>query len=1415
GVERVGLDESFFELGGHSLLATQAVSRLREVCGAEVGLRRLFERPTVRGLSEAVEEARRGGVAADAGPVRGGREAGGAAVLSFAQQRLWFLEQLQPGGSAYNLPHAMRLSGALDRDALGKALSEIVRRHEVLRTSFVASDGEPVQVISPAATFGLRVVNLDDRPGAERERELRRLCQAEAQRPFDLSTAPLLRATLFRLADDDHVLLLVMHHIVTDGWSHAVLTAELTALYEAFRQGRPSPLGELPVQYADYAAWQRARLGGEALERDLGYWKRQLAGVAPLLELPTDRPRPTLPDLKGASRSAMLPRELGEALNALSRREGTTLFMTLLAAFQTLLYRYTGQRDITTGTPIAGRTHTELERLIGFFVNTLVLRTDFSGDPSFSELLARVREVCLGAYDHQDVPFEKLVEELQPERDLSRTPLFQVMFVLQNVPLEQLKLEGLTLGAVEVEDAAAKFDLLLTVVETRGGLHCLLKYKAALFDGETIERMLGHFRVLLEGVAADPGRRVSALPILTEAERETLLSGWNRTARDYARDRTINRQFEEQVARTPDAVALGSAQGPLTFAQLNERANQLAHHLRSLGVGPESRVGLYMARSPEALTAVLAVLKAGGAYVPLDASYPKERVGYMLRDAGAALVLTQRRLRAQLPDDAGHVVSLDDEWELIGRGPRDNPTNLVGPDSLAYVIYTSGSTGLPKGVMVQHRSALNLAAALQRLVYDGGGGRPRRVGLNAPLTFDASVKQLVMLLNGHSLHLIPEEVRGDGEAFLRHLELQGIDAFDCTPSHLEMLTQAGLTRSLKSAVVLVGGEPIGERLWKEMADSPGITFFNVYGPTECTVDATACAAGESPERPVIGRPIDNVRVYVLDAGLQPVPVGVRGELYIAGDGLARGYLNRPALTAEKFIPEPFSGLPGGRMYRTGDAARFLPDGRIEFSGRVDRQVKVRGFRIEPGEVEAALGRHPSVLDAVVLGLEDGAGDKRLVAYVVAEGGGEAAVGGGELQEFLRESLPAHMVPSAFTFVDALPLSSHGKVDVRALPAPDWTRAAGGAGFVAPRDWTELQLAQVWEETLGVAPVGVSDSFFDLGGHSLMAVRMMARARQRLGRPLPLAALFEEPTVRHLARIARTQVGAGREPSLVPLRRGGDGPPLFLVHPVGGRVFCYVELARHLEPGRTLYGLQSQLTEDGRPAHARVEAMAASYLEEVRAVQRGGPYSLGGWSMGGVVAFEMTRQLRARGEEVRMLALIDSMLFRYGGGDPAADGGAEEADEAPLLLSFARDLGIPPEETPLPPEELARMGPRQRLAHLLERARASGVLPADVDLSVIGGLYELFKNNHGAMRAYLPEAYAGRALLIRAAEGDRALRAEQARGWAGLVGDLEVRESPGTHYTMVRDPHAGALAARLQEYGSRLEREAAEEGLQLL
>jgi len=1626
--------------------------------------------------------------------------------LSFAQQRLWVIDQLEPGSSAYNIPLAEHISGTLNVAALEQSFNELVRRHESLRTTFKISAGQLVQVINEPQRLRLEVTDLSRLPEAEREREAARESHEEAQQPFDLVHGPLLRVRLLKLDEEEHLLLLTMHHIVSDGWSMEVFVRELTTLYNAFSENRPSPLTELPLQYVDFALWQREWLKGEVLEQQLAYWRQQLSGALPVLSLPLDRPRPPVRTTRTSHEAVAIPEDVRIALRQIGQRESATMFMTLLAAFKILLARLSGQSDIIVGTPIAGRSRAELENLIGFFVNTLVLRTDLSGDPTFRELLQRVRSVSLGAYKYQDLPFEKLVDEVKPERDPSLTPLFQVMFMFEKREVGESELSGLQFTPAHAENESGKFDLTLGMIESEESLHAVLRYNMDLFNSATVKRFLGCFETLLSGIAEDPDRRISQLALLTKVERVEVIERCHRTAVRFPA-RCAHQLFEDQVEQKPNATALIFAGQRLSYRELNAKANKLAHYLRGLGVGPEVLVGICVERSVEMLVAVLGVLKAGGAFVPLDPSYPDERIEFMLDDAGVSIILTvgaalrgrphrpatpvaeNGRPRKAAPTKTT-IVFLDFDWPRIEAFSDENVQTNVSLDNLAYAIYTSGSTGRPKGVLLQHRGLTNLALA-QAKVF--GVSQTTRVLQFASFSFDAAVSEIFKtLLSGATLVLANAESLLPVMPLLNLLREQRITMVTLPPSVLAVLPNDDLP-DLRT--VISAGEACSAEIAASWS-SGGRRFLNAYGPTEITVCATCTEPLDGNSKPSIGKPIANTESYVLDSNLEPVPTGVIGELYIGGAGVARGYLGRPELTAERFVPHPFPREAGQRLYRTGDLACLRVDGQLEYRGRIDQQVKVRGFRIELEEIESVLAQHPGMRDVVVLAREDTPGDKRLVAYVVLAVGAKHDVG--QWRAWLNQKLPDYMLPSAFVALEAFPVTSSGKVNRVALPAPDASRPAQEQAYVAPRDQLERLLVDLWQSVLGLEELGVNDNFFDVGGDSIKGAILINRLQQLLGEYVYVVAIFDAPTVAQLAnylrrhyptavnklsgiavatgkitgtRINRDQIAAFRQliptlpelpsklksasknppavfvlspprsgstllrvmlgghpklfappelellsfntladrktefgerfafwlegtiralmqlkqcsaeaakaimeeceaeqlttqqfyarlqswlsdrilvdktPSyaldleilrraesdfentryihlirhpfamirsfeearleqvffrhehnferrelaeliwllsqenilrfletvpaerrlqvhfeqlvkepepvlreicdflgleyvaamaapyqaqeqrmvdgihplskmlgdvkfhehktveaatadrwrqqlasgdqlanetwtiaerlgyprlevekkrrewspLVELRPGDRKSPLFFVHPVGGNVMCYAQLARHLGPEQSFYGLQSfGLAEDQSPL-TDISEMARRYLEALRRVQPEGPYLLGGWSMGGLIAFEMVQQLQRAGQEIALLALLDSQT-------PASFGETDINDEA-LLRYFKSD-----------------------------RNALYGADWDGPDSDQLSRLFQVFRANVHAMMSYEPKRYAGRITFFRASDRRADAPEDPIDEWKSLAADgVEVHLAPGTHHTMLKEPAVLVLA----------------------
>jgi amino acid adenylation domain-containing protein len=1130
----IDINQPITRYGIDSLSAIELTYRLEQSLGVKVEMVSFLEGASIAKLAEHVRASLNATPSADDAqpqtePVAA-QNLNGEHPLSYGQKSLWFMHRLSPESTAYNIPCAMRIEGELDVTLLREVFQSLTDRHAALRTVFdISQQGEPVQRVSPNAS-----VRFEEQDATTwDEATLHQHLSEAANRPFNLSTDSLLRVSLYRISAQEHVMLLVMHHIITDFWSLSILMQELSALYQAKRAGRPLSLEPLPLQYTDYVDRQRSLLEGAEGERLWSYWERQLAGQLPVFDLPAGRTRPPTQTFRGASVSFQLDPELAAGLKALAREKDATLYTILLTAFVTLLHRYSGQEEILVSSPTTGRSGSELSGLVGYFVNPVVVRANITGSQTFKDMLEHVRERVLATLAHQQYPFALLVERLGLERDPSRSPLAQVMFALQRTPdggegalaawaLNEagasMEMGDLRLESISVERQSAQFDLTLMMAEEKGRLLGSLKYNTDLFDESLISEMAAHFCTLLRGVVKEANRPIATLPLLGDEEQEQILREWNETQADYARDKTFSQLFEEQAARTPLALAVEYGTEQLTYAQLNSRANQLASYLQSEGLRPEERVGICLSHSLEMVVALLGVLKAGGVYVPLDPAYPSERLALIIRDAEIRLLLSRSDLFELPAGFDARLILLDREREAIDSRSDENPPQQTLPGNLAYVIYTSGSTGKPKGVMVEHRSIINLWTALERAVYSSYGGAALRVGLNAPLIFDASVKQIAALLGGHSLHPIPEEKRGDGNALLSYVEQHKLDALDATPSHVELLLGAGLLRNSEPSLklLLVGGEAINNRLWQTMAEAqPGIGFFNVYGPTECTVDTTACEIRKATPLS-IGRPLANVRTYVLDQKLQLLPAGVPGELHVAGAGLARGYLNRPALTAEKFIPNPFSDSPGERLYKTGDLVCYESNGEIRFLERIDRQVKLRGFRIELGEIEEALREHQSLSDAAVLLVSDEVGEKCLVAYVVSNQQANDVTG--ELRSYLKGKLPAYMIPQFFVTLEALPRTTSGKVDRMALPPPERVKLLQPEDSSSePRTPVEELLSVIFAQMLGLDEVGLYDNFFELGGHSLLATRLISQLQDIFPTDVPLLTLFfEDPTVAGLA-----------------------------------------------------------------------------------------------------------------------------------------------------------------------------------------------------------------------------------------------------------------------------------------------------------
>jgi len=1302
---------------------------------------------------------------------------------SFAQRRLWFIEQLQPPSALYNMWVALRLRGPLDQAALGRALTALVRRHEALRTTFAEVDGEPVQVISAPAEFPLRVEPLE---GAD-SGELKRLLTREVTHPFDLARGPLFRARLVQLGPAENVLVLVLHHIISDAWSMSVLYRDLSALYAAESSGQSAELEPLRLQYRHYAAWQRERLQGAVLEEELSYWRNQLAGAPPLLTLPTDRPRPAVRRYQGSNESLELPRALADALRTLGRAEGATPFMTLLAGFAVLLGRSSGQSEVVVGTPIAGRTQTELERLIGFFINALPLRLSLAGAPSFRTLLRRVREVALGAYAHQELPFERLVEELQPPRSLQHHPVFQVIFALQNAPGGSLQLPGIEVERIPVGGDGVKFDLGLYVSEGPE-LRVSAAYDRELFEPTTVTRLLDRYRTLLEQASRYPDLPVDELAIMSDRERHQLLVDWNDTRSALPEQESIPELFEVQVRARPEATALVFDGGSISYRELDRRAARLGRRLVQAGVALESRVGVLLERSPELVVALLAVLKAGGAYVPLTPDIPAARAQGMLRDADARVLITTADLAASFGPFDGTLIELD--HEELEAGDVVQPPQQPGRENLAYVMYTSGSTGTPKGVAVTHENVIRLVCGARFACLDAS----ETFLLFAPVAFDASTLEIWgPLLNGGRLVIAPPGLlRLDelGETLRRHR----VTTLWLTSAFFNLMVDERCGDFAGIRQLMTGGEVVSpEHVARVRREVPGCRIINGYGPTETTTFATTAPIDALPTDGAqlpIGGPIQNTRVYVLDRNLRPQPVGVVGELFIAGAGVARGYQKEPALTAERFLPDPFTGEPGSRMYRTGDLVRWRADGAIDFLGRRDHQVKIRGFRVEPGEVQSHLAAHPNLRAVAVTTRQADGGAHELIAYVVRAP--DAAVSSEELRQFLRGSLPAYMIPSTFVWLDRLPLNSNGKVDFAALASPDpsngegtgqdrATKAESTVAAASPSDLegrttTELTLGAIWSALLGVDRIKRNDDFFELGGHSLLAVKLFGRMEQTFGIRLPLATLFHSPTLSALAgeidRAARLSKPERR--ALVPLQPLGSRPPIFLVHNIWGDLLEYRGLAQRLGTDQPVFGFEAPVAEDGASDVRTMEEIARSYVDELRRFQSEGPYLLCGYCAAGALALEMGRQLRASGAAVPLLAIIDGASPGYH--RPRSPAVRLTRAVNSFRKRLIRNLKLLPGVAPADLTDFLR----DRANKIL--VRALGMPAYRLSVRLRRPLLPVLRERHGvlahATRAYRPGRFDG-VITLLLSHRPSAKSGTPTLGWEELAdgGDNRPRESP--------------------------------------
>jgi amino acid adenylation domain-containing protein len=1314
------------------------------------------------------------------------------APASAGQRQLWLHDRLYAHDGTYNIPLGVRLRGILDHDVLRRSFNEVVRRHEILRTAFAQEGDDLLQVIVDEVVAPLPLIGVDQPTPDESLDWVRAQFQADGATPFELSQSPLIRARLYRLAPTDHVLTFVVHHSAFDGWSVDVLLAELGAIYTAFSNGHPSPLPDLQIQFADFAEWQRQLIesGGfaEALERT----RQRLSGAPTHIELPIDHPRRLVGGRKGGLLARETSAELRRALNDLARQEGVTLFMVLMSGFAALLHRYSGQDDLLVAAPVAGRTRQEVEPLIGFFVNTVLLRMRLEGNPTFRELLGRVRSAVIEGYADQETPFDLVSRVVQPTRSATDTSALQVMLALQSATTNPTSFGACDASLIWEHNGTAKFDLLLNVVENAAGLQLELEYDSELFESSTIERWLQHYETLLLAAVADPARPIDVLPLLPTQEHQLIVERWNSTAIAYPADSMLHTMMERQAQRTPELMAVECEGQSLTYRELDRLSNQLSHRLRALSVGPEILVGVCLERSLALVVSLLGILKAGAAYVPMDPEYPAERLAFMLEDAEAPVLITTRALAARVATGTTKVVLIDEEWDRLRTEPATKPDEHATPDNLAYMIYTSGSTGRPKGALNTHRAICNRLLWMRDLFSIGPG---TVILQKTPVSFDVSVPELFLpFATGARMVLAKPGGHRDPAYLIDLVARRSVTMMHFVPSMLRVfLDQPDVERCRTLTHVMCSGEALPADLCAAFLKRLSCGFYNLYGPTETAVEVTFWDCRQPSHTPTvpIGRPIANTQMYVLDAHLQPTPIGVPGELYIGGVQVGRGYHKRAELTAQRFIPDPFTGGTG-RLYKTGDRCRWLSDGTIDFLGRLDRQVKVRGFRIEPGEIEDALRTSGLVRDAVVEVRTD-VEIPRLAAYVVPAAGTNPTPG--DLREYVKQRLPDYMVPSEFAFLAELPLMANGKIDRASLPR----LTAGDAP--RPEDVTfanevEAELARIWTEVLGVPTVKPTDDFFLLGGHSLLAIKLFSRMRETMGVELPFGLLLRHPTIAELAKaVEGYRAQAVTQPSVVALRESGTRPPLFLVHGVGAEIWSYMALTRHLGEDQPVYGLQPVALPD--ESTVTVGQLAARYVEEIKSVAPDGPFFLAGHCSGAATALEMARLLSAQGDRVALVAIVDYWVF-------------DTSERRPLrrLVDFLENL------PPWIAEDLAKVGPATILGRIRSKLR---LFSARLRLKFGGGKGPDIRDRLGMWRfpeyqtrsleryfdafaAHRPQPYDGDVLVVRAkARALFAPRQSDDMGWSRVInGKVTVREIHGSHETIMSEPLVKGLALVLRD-----------------
>ncbi len=1353
----LSVDEKFFLLGGHSLLAIQMITRIRTQFQIELTLSDIFSYTTIKELAGYINSKKKNPIELPVRPTCKRRQAGSSNVLSFAQERLWFLDQLQPESSFYHIVRGLHLRGAVNLAALKKAFCDLIVRHESLRTIFTRENDHLKQTIIEHENFpfdaAIEVIQASSIEKASAQ------AAQYAKIPFDLSAAPLLRVKIFQILPDEYLIVMLMHHIITDDWSMGIINHEIGIMYQAAMTNKTPALIPLPIQYADYSSWQREWLQGTPLQQQLRFWRNQLNDLT-TLEFPTDYPRPPIQTFVGSQCPVSLSPALTKQIRQLSLQANVTLFTALFSVFTLILGRYSRQEDIVVGTPVAGRLNQEIENLVGFFVNTLVLRSNLAGQPDFMTLLQRNHHMALASFANQDAPFEKVVETVDPARDPSRSPLFQIMFVLQNAPQHEWDIVDVNVTPYPLKLNIAKFDLTLLLSEHKDQISGVIEFNTDLFKAETIQCLWLHYTNLLQQVVTQPLVPVTQLSMLTDLEQKKVLIDWNQTDCNYSYDTTLHQLFEEQVQRTPNHIAVTYLDSQLTYRELNSRANQLAHYLRkNHNLQPDSLVPIIVDKSIEMIVGLLGVLKAGSAYVPINPSLPQERIRYMLDDCKASLVLIQEhiaeKMQAFAADDNDKLVYLllDRDWKNIADYSQENPQSLSGPHNLAYLIYTSGSTGQPKGVMIEHGGIVNTLLSQIPLFQISNTSRTLQF---ASFSFDSAVGETFRtLLSGATLVLNPAALNTPGEVLAETLERQQISIVTLPPAALELLP----VRKYSTLRTLVSA---GEACTADLMNRWAVDYrcINAYGPTEISICATLAVCKISANKPSIGKPLANVLVYVLNEYMQPLPINVRGELYIGGPGVSRGYLNLPELTQSKFIANPFSTNPAARLYKTGDMVRWLPDGSLEFLGRDDDQVKIRGFRIELGEIERQLQSHADIAQSVVLRKET-EHDAKLIAYLTPAN--LAVLNPNELRDFLSARLPDYMLPNAFVIMEKLPMTTNQKIDKKALLMTPITTLSSEKKYQHPRNQMEFQLVKLWKNILKVDSVGIRENFFALGGHSLLLVSLLIQIEKIFNKKLPISLIYAKPTIEQLAAAMMTEESTAAVSPVVTLRETGNRPPLFLIHEVTGIAFHYLTLSHHINAEHPIYGIQDPTA--GKEARfASIKEMATSYASSIRKIQHHGPYHLAGWCLGGVIAYEIAQQLLAEGETVARIILIDS----------------------PMNMHKKRQMKLYTEQF-------------NEIKTLISEGNSLTLHPAIKDKSTwLNQVAAEFMHRIMLMREYKPDVYPepDAVTLIKASEptdADDIITPSKDNGWLAYVPDIKIYSMPGNHQSIIKEPHVRQLA----------------------